>query len=48
MCVYNSIYMLGALANGGEGEDYLRIHTGQHSPSTNEGLAQATGGQVIW
>ena len=27
---------------------YLRMHTGQHSPSTNEGLAQATGGHVIW
>lgn len=31
-----------------EGPDYLLKHTGQHSPSTNEGLAQATGGHVIW
>lgn len=28
--------------------DYLHRHTGQHSPSMKEGLAQATGGQVIW
>lgn len=28
--------------------DYSRRQTGQHSPSTNEGLAQATGGHVIW
>lgn len=27
---------------------YSRRHTGQHSPSKNEGLAQATGGHVIW
>lgn len=28
--------------------EYLRMHTGQHSPSIKEGLAQATGGHVIW
>lgn len=27
---------------------YSRRHRGQHSPSKNEGLAQATGGHVIW
>lgn len=28
--------------------EHSRRHTGQHSPSTKEGLAQATGGHVIW
>lgn len=28
--------------------NYLRMQTGQHSPSTNVGLAHATGGHVIW